>query len=70
MKLLKIPPCKVSPFPTGARYETSVGPRCRSHLEPARFGAVAENPKTSESLPARSVNSVPQRELSEVGFLR
>src|SRR5579859_1135547 len=58
----------VKPFPTGARYETSVGPRCRNHLASSRFGAVAENPKTSESLPACSVTSIPQREPSDATF--
>src|SRR5579885_1044359 len=70
MKLLKMPPCTVSPFPNGARYETSIGPRCLSPSDPSRFGAVAEYPKTSESLPACTVSSVPQRDDGEAAFLR
>src|SRR6185295_2697303 len=60
----------VNPFPAGARYDTLVGPRCRSQSAPPMAGAVAENPKISESRPAWTVSSIPARDDSDGAFLK
>src|SRR5258708_23110559 len=60
-----MPPWTASPAPTGARYTMLVGPRCVSASAPPAFGAVAENPNTSESFPACTVSSIPIRDDSD-----